>query len=1037
MATDVGQIYFTVDARTGGLLSAERQVDSSTRRMERSFSTAGRSAKSFEDSLHKLSGVAAAVGSALAVQQVVQYTDAFNNAQNQIRQVTRTHSELTAVTDRLLQVADQSRSGFEATANLYSRLARSTTSLNLSQEQLFTITRAVQQSFAVSGASAQEAESAIVQLGQGLASGALRGDEFNSVAEQAPGILRAVSKYLNVSVGDLRNMAANGKITANTIAQAMLSASDSIENELGRSVETAGQKFTRANNQMLAFLGTNDRVQSAVGDLGDGALLLTSNLDKVVTTATALAAVLGARLVGRMQAAVVAQLALVAANQKEASAAAQAAAANAEAGAAQVRRTAAERQTAFALLNTAKLEAQATAGTNAHTFALQQLSVARARASEAAAAHAAATRASAGATALAASTARNASVVMNGLRGAFALLGGPAGVILLAAFALYQFRDSLTESGRAAQEAEGKFSGLTDELYRLSDAQLAVKRAELTANLINAQIAAGKAQAEIERLNAAANDLSTAQPGDALLASLSGLDGVNLKGIDVRENSNLDELRDQAASATAEVEVLQKALNSVKNEQFDRKQRPTLSEPTSLSVDDNEAKKLKSEFDKVKKELDTQREAIEREYQERNATILKATAAGSDEQEDLLARSAAKRKQQLQELSDQLVGITASQIDRINAQYEAQRREILEITEKGSAEQIEAVVRNEANRQRAIDQYRAQELGNLRSQTEQVTAEYRQQQQHILDATVEGSAERQALQEKSAAEYQVSLLNAQAQELLATQTHQQALLEAEQAMYAARLQAQDGWTAEAAAKLAEFQTNAADPAKYLTDSLQNAFVNLDDTIATTFTNGIRQGESFGEIMTNVGRSIVAELLQSVIKLGVQMAINAALGNTYAAASAATAAATGASMAAAYAPAAAMASLASFGANAIPAAAALTSTTALASTMALAGGRQYGGNVNAGSLYRVTEDGKPEMYTDGTQSYLLPGRNGKVTANKDMGSGYSGTTVHVNLYGSAASGAQVSQREGVDRQQIIDIILDDSYNNGPIRQSYGV
>src|SRR5690606_9136410 len=114
----------------------------------------------------------------------------------------------------LLAVANSTRSGFEATAGLYTVLSRNTEELGLGTEKLTALTKTINQTFAITGGSAAGMDGAIRQLSQALASGALRGDEFNSVNEQAPRLMEAVADSLNMTKGELRDFAATGAITS-------------------------------------------------------------------------------------------------------------------------------------------------------------------------------------------------------------------------------------------------------------------------------------------------------------------------------------------------------------------------------------------------------------------------------------------------------------------------------------------------------------------------------------------------------------------------------------------------------------------------------------------------------------------------------------------------------------------------------------------------------------------------------------------------------------------------------------------------------
>jgi tape measure domain-containing protein len=152
----------------------------------------------------------AGLGLALGTREIIQMGDAWKSAENQLRLVTSSAQNLVETQKRLMGVSNETRTGFEATANLYTRLTRATSEMGLSQRELVGITTTINQSFAVSGATAAEAAAAITQLSQGLAAGALRGDEFNSVAEQAPGIMRAIADSLGMTNGELRKFAQTG-----------------------------------------------------------------------------------------------------------------------------------------------------------------------------------------------------------------------------------------------------------------------------------------------------------------------------------------------------------------------------------------------------------------------------------------------------------------------------------------------------------------------------------------------------------------------------------------------------------------------------------------------------------------------------------------------------------------------------------------------------------------------------------------------------------------------------------------------------------
>lgn len=252
--------------------------------------------------------LASAIAAAFSTQQIIAYADAFTNIQNKLRVVTSSTEELTRVTAELLQVANDSRASFDATADLFSKLTRSTEELGISQSRIIAITSTINKSFAVAGASAEEASNAIRQLGQGLSAGALRGDEFNSVAEQAPGILRAVAAETGKTVGELREFAAEGGITAELLIRSVENYSATVEEEYAKTNRTFEQSALVARNNATAFVGASEQVKAATTAAGNAIVLLSENLDVLAQGVSLVASVITARYISSMAAAAIATI---------------------------------------------------------------------------------------------------------------------------------------------------------------------------------------------------------------------------------------------------------------------------------------------------------------------------------------------------------------------------------------------------------------------------------------------------------------------------------------------------------------------------------------------------------------------------------------------------------------------------------------------------------------------------------------------------------------------------------------------------------
>ena len=226
MATNLESLIVKLDA----------DVRDYTRKMDNAQKKTESSSKSMVASLGKVKIGVLAIGAAMAGSAAVlaKYGDAYTNIQNRIRTVIDPTQDLATVTQDLLTLSNETRSSMESTSELYSKLKRNTEELSLSNAELLDITGLINKSFQISGASAASAAGAITQLAQGFAAGALRGDEFNSVAENAPVIMDAVAFATGKTKGELRELAAEGKITSEVLIDSIQAYSSVIESDFSK-----------------------------------------------------------------------------------------------------------------------------------------------------------------------------------------------------------------------------------------------------------------------------------------------------------------------------------------------------------------------------------------------------------------------------------------------------------------------------------------------------------------------------------------------------------------------------------------------------------------------------------------------------------------------------------------------------------------------------------------------------------------------------------------------------------------------------------
>jgi tape measure domain-containing protein len=249
----------TIEQRLGNL-------DRSAGKINGSFGLAGKAAGAF-------------VG-ALAVEKVIQFGQAvlnsaakFQNYENQLRLITGSQAELQNTMSQLTILAKENRSAFGDTVDLFTKLTLSTDEMGISQERVLAVTAKFQKALAISGADANTASGAIRQFGQAMASGTVRGDEFNSIVEALGPALSIMAKQSGVGVGQLRELSQAGELTAERFFE-MVEGATALDAAFGQTeptidnLETAlGDAFDRALNAVAEATGAAKIYEKVLIDL--------------------------------------------------------------------------------------------------------------------------------------------------------------------------------------------------------------------------------------------------------------------------------------------------------------------------------------------------------------------------------------------------------------------------------------------------------------------------------------------------------------------------------------------------------------------------------------------------------------------------------------------------------------------------------------------------------------------------------------------------------------------------------------------------
>lgn len=1116
---NVGEIVYQVQMDVRQLLTSQQQLEQRLNRMDSSFNRTSQSLNNTEHSMQSLSKVAAALTGYLSVSMVASYSEAWTELNNKLSNSVRASESLIDVTQRVFDISQATRSSLDATATLYARLERGTREYNTSAADLAKLTSIINQGFIVSGATAQEAENAIIQLSQGIASGVLRGEEFNSVAEQGSRLMVALADSMGVGIGQLRKMAAEGKLTTDVVVKGLLSQGDAIGKEFAKTTRTMSQAFQEAGNNLTKFLGENTTIKSTISAFSDAVITVSKNLDELSSVLTVIAAVVGSRYVGALAMATKSKVMMAAASRQESVATLQSARASEYAANMSVRKAQADLASARSAVALAQAEYNVAKGTLAEATALDNLIAKKSLASKAAITLTQATQVQTAAMANSAAAARAASLSMGLLRGVMGMLGGPAGVAMLAGAAIYYFYqkseqakkeardfadsvDQLTaklkglsyqEIARDAQDAADKQKVLTSEM-KDQENQLARLEARLrmqqdalgnnpeliernTINILREKIKLegdlaenkkrhelitkylSEAQSEYNQKAKEAIDLSvksattldieksalgrfTQQIREAtgakgefnakqLVVDFGGEDGEKLrKQMERRlelskkegvEKAKLQALYDAEDAGTADYGAIKKlqdmAAQIYENEQAKKEGIKTAKEAASAALKEaTEAEKLKQKITDVANA--TKVAELETKGLAREAAILesvqklgsKATKAQIAEITEL----AGKEFDLKQKIQDRKDAFSQNPEAKANQEY------------KLSLEQLERQLQSNLVTEEDYHRRRLELASEYSKKIAEANANKTVSPQDNLKAQVDPVQQLKNEHERKLAlikeyENQKVLTQQQSLELMnaANTQYEQARTDAMYELWrnqslgneaaAAALDAFSGSASNALTGIITGSMEASDALRSIGNTVLNSLIN------TFVQAGIEQAKAawFGAAAQQ--GAIAATTAVQTAAIGTQTAVSTAAAAT---------------TTAAWTPAAIMASIASMGTAAKIGLAAI----AVLGVGAIAGARKNGGPVDAGSMYRVGEGGKPEIFkANNGRQYMIPGDNGKVISNKDMQSGGMNVNVVFNDYSSGGHkfDAQTSQDGNT---MTIQAFIMDMDNKGPMLQS---
>lgn len=1028
---EVGNIIYTVQMDVAKLISEQQKVNDRLDKMNSQFEKTGKTVDNTSKSFASLTKIAGALTAALSVSAVAQYADAWTSLNNKLANSVRAGESLVGVTERVFNITQATRSSLDATASLYARLERATREYGTSAGDLAKLTTIINQGFVVSGATAQEAENAIIQLSQGLAAGALRGEEFNSVTEQGSRLANALADSLGVDIGQLRAMAAQGQLTTDVVVNGLLSQGDAIGREFSNTISTIGQSLTIAGNNLTQFIGSSTTVRASVAIFNDTVVTLSENLDAVSTVVIAVAAVIGSRYVAALTMAAASQLKVAA-----------------------TAFTASTSLSAFGAATGVARSALALVGgpVGAATLAASAIFYFYQKAQEA----------------------KKAAIELaDGVNKLIGEMKDMSATELSATIA--KLRSAIPELNSVLADAQAEYDKTSARVANLTKEVdnwgLGTKRGrqanEALTGAIDAQSTAAAALEKAQR--------NLSQTQNAVGIAQANLNGNMAQGIDLLKRNG-----EEAGVAAGMMNQLGKAIGFAAGQkekfnatsltvQRDPKQQQVLDDLYSQNELLSETNLRKREQLKVEQQLrklgaDDETIRIAREnaganfdLAESQKEVAKETKASAKEQ-TAAERAEESRTKKLQDLSNEMAvaALKSKGLNREAAQLAAVQELGAGATQaqiqqaQQQAGQIFDIQQQAADKKAAID---ADSAAKAKQQRDLDNAQL-DRQLKAGDVTFEQSQQRRA---QIAADYSKAIADANSQAVVTPQQQLAGQVDPVQQLAnenAQKLALIKEYTAqrviteeqglalmnaanteyEAQRTAAQWQLLSQQGLGY--DMLTSAVDAFAGNASNAITGLLTGTMSVSDAMRSLGSTILNSVINSLVQVGVEALKNFIVGQTMGTAATAASVGQAAVVASAWAPAAAMTSLATLGANSVPAAAAITSTVGLSSGLALAGMRKNGGPVSAGSMYRVGEGGAPELLQSGGKNYMIPGDGGKVISNADLQtSGGSNIQVSVvfndNTSGSHAYDAQASQ-DG--NNLTIQAFVMDMDNKGPMHSA---
>lgn len=290
MAVTADQVVVELEARltkyTANLAQAQQTFDRRMALIERSANRTQRNLEtSFGGMAGRLNAILATVGVGLGLRELQQYADAWTQIAARLTAVGIPASRLAQKQEELFAIAQKTRAPVSELVQLYGRLEIAANELGTSEANITKVTETLAKALQLSGASTAEAASAMLQFSQAIGSGVLQGDELRALRENAPLVAQAIAKEFNTTVGGLKKLGEEGKLTSDRVIRALLAVGGQIDAQFAKLPVTIGQSFTVLQNAITRYIGQADAANGISKTLSGTIIGLANNIDTVAKAA--------------------------------------------------------------------------------------------------------------------------------------------------------------------------------------------------------------------------------------------------------------------------------------------------------------------------------------------------------------------------------------------------------------------------------------------------------------------------------------------------------------------------------------------------------------------------------------------------------------------------------------------------------------------------------------------------------------------------------------------------------------------------------